>query len=150
MLLRSVGSLLVVQQYMNNTSYRFFMLIGKVEIVRFFNLEFLLFVIFIVLRIDLLPFRALIWLVFKLSTPITVVNPRLGVEILFVLCSCGCCCCWCWCRVVGRLTSWLSQPLWNSAELSRHLLTFQLVLNAWKVEPCFVVSRFSILYYELH
>jgi len=37
------------------------------------------------------------------------------------------------------MTFIIGQPLWNSTELSRHLLTLQSVLDAWKAELYFVV-----------
>jgi len=139
---------LVAQQSLNNTSYRFSILISKVEFIWFFNLKFFLFFIFVICHIDLLSFRAFVGLVSKLYTPITLANPtwrrdspyslKLWWLLLLVLMQGR------W--STDRLT--VGQQLWNSAELLRHLLTFQLALNTWKVKPylysldlpCFVAS----------
>ena len=104
MSLFGVGKLLITEHFLN-TSYRIFMFFGKVRITCLVNHDS--FVISVIHQIDLLPFRAFIGPMPRLSTPITLANPRLGVRISFALCNCGGCCCW-WCRHkgFGRLLGW--------------------------------------------
>ena len=129
MLLCGVGKLLVAEQFLNNKSYRISMFFSKVRITCFLDHDSSF--ISVIHDINLLPVRAFIRPMSRLSTPIILANVKLGVWILLALCSC-----WrllllvqmqkCW--MTDRLT--VDQPFWDSAKLSRHLLTLRLALDA--------------------
>ena len=88
MLLCGVGVLLVVKQFLNDTSYGISTFFDKVRINCILDYDFFVF-ISMFRNIDLLPLRTFIRSMSKLSTRITLVDPEFGVKIFFALRDCG-------------------------------------------------------------
>ena len=133
MLLCDVEDLLIAEQFLNNTSYEISVFSDKVRITCILDHDSFVF-ISIIHNIDLLPLRTFIGPISRLSTPITLSDLGLGIEVFFALHSC-------WLLVVV-LTQGLwpsvelaaSQLSWNSAKFLRHLMALRFDIRRLKGE----------------
>ena len=134
-----MSKLLVAEQFLNNTSYMISMFFGKIRITCFLNHDSFFISIIRGVTCFLLGIHWTYVQAFhtyntcqcqtrRMTSPCSL---QLWWLLLLVLMQ------KCWSTdglVVG-------QSLWDSTELRRQLFALQLVLNTWKVELYFVVSR---------